>query len=127
MRYSVQPRSRIFVKGCGLLSFAKTMGKNIGKNVTIELSVKYGAGMLFVRQKLLDHAKMFQQMHLESFKKEQKQLVIGNKTGCTTVKLQKLKKIQNKIIQRQLQMSMIKKYLKKDMYLHKKDKKLLLS
>ena len=123
MRYSVQPRSRIFVKGCGLLSFAKTMGKN----VTIELSVKYGAGMLFVRQKLLDHAKMFQQMHLESFKKEQKQLVIGNKTGCTTVKLQKLKKIQNKIIQRQLQMSMIKKYLKKDIYLHKKDKKLLLS
>ena len=124
MRYSVQPRSRIFLKGCGLLSFAKTMGKN---NVTIELSGKYGAGMLFVRQKLLDHAKMFQQMHLESFKKEQKQLVIGNKTGCTTVKLQKLKKIQNKIIQRQLQMSMIKKYLKKDMYLHKKDKKLLLS
>ena len=117
MRYSVQPRSRIFLKGCGLLSFAKTMGKN---NVTIELSGKYGAGMLFVRQKLLDHAKMFQQMHLESFKKEQKQLVIGNKTGCTTVKLQKLKKIQNKIIQRQLQMSMIKKYLKKDMYLHKK-------
>ena len=69
MRYSVQHRSRIFVKGCELLSFAKTMGKNIGKNVTKDLTGKYGPGMLFVRQKLLDHAKMFQQMHLESFKK----------------------------------------------------------
>ena len=29
MRYSVQPRDRIFVKGYGFLSFAKNMGKNI--------------------------------------------------------------------------------------------------
>ena len=33
MRYSVQPRDRIFVKGCGFLSLAKSMGKNIGKNI----------------------------------------------------------------------------------------------
>ena len=31
-RYSVQPGDRIFVKGYGFLSFAKNMGKNIGKN-----------------------------------------------------------------------------------------------
>ena len=30
MRYSVQPRDRIFVKGCGFLSFSKNMGENIG-------------------------------------------------------------------------------------------------
>ena len=29
MRYSVQPRDWIFVKGYELLSFAKNMGKNI--------------------------------------------------------------------------------------------------
>ena len=29
---TVQPRNRIFVKGYELLSFAKNMGKNIGKN-----------------------------------------------------------------------------------------------
>ena len=29
MRYSVQPRDRIFVKGYGFFSFAKNMGKNI--------------------------------------------------------------------------------------------------
>ena len=42
MRYSVEPRDRIYVKGYGFLSFAKNMGKS--------LSNKYG-------QKLLDSAK----------------------------------------------------------------------
>ena len=31
IRYSVQPRDQIFVKGYGFLLFAKNMGKNIGK------------------------------------------------------------------------------------------------
>ena len=42
MRYSIDPRGRIFVKGCGFLSFTKNMGKS--------LSNKYG-------QKLLHSAK----------------------------------------------------------------------
>ena len=42
MRYSIEPRDRIYVKGYGFLSFAKNMGKR--------LSNKYG-------QKLLDSAK----------------------------------------------------------------------
>ena len=42
MRYSIEPRDRIYVKGYGFLSFAKNMGKN--------LSNKYS-------QKLLDRAK----------------------------------------------------------------------
>ena len=42
MRYSVEPRDRIYVKGYEILSFTKNMGKN--------LSNKYG-------QKLLDSAK----------------------------------------------------------------------
>ena len=29
--YSVQPKDRIFVKGYGFLSFAKNMGRDIGK------------------------------------------------------------------------------------------------
>ena len=41
MRYSVQPRDRIFVKGYGFLSFAKNMGKNIGKNISKNLSGKF--------------------------------------------------------------------------------------
>ena len=42
MRYSIEPRNRIYVKGYGFLSLAKNMGKT--------LSNKYG-------QKLLDSAK----------------------------------------------------------------------
>ena len=42
MRYSIEPRDRIYVKGYGFLSFAKNMGRN--------LSNKYG-------QKFLDSAK----------------------------------------------------------------------
>ena len=42
MRYSIKLRDRVYVKGCGFLSFAKNMGKS--------LSNKYG-------QKLLNSAK----------------------------------------------------------------------
>ena len=42
MRYSIEPRNRIYVKGYGFLSFAKNMGKNFTN--------KYG-------QKLFDSAK----------------------------------------------------------------------
>ena len=42
MRYSIEPRDRIYVKGYGFLTFAKNMGTH--------LSNKYG-------QKLLDSAK----------------------------------------------------------------------
>ena len=42
MTYSIEPKGRIYVKGCGFLSFANNMGKY--------LSNKYG-------QKLLDSAK----------------------------------------------------------------------
>ena len=48
--YSVQQRYRMFVKGYGFLSFARSMGKNIGKNVIKDLSSK-------CRRKRLDHAK----------------------------------------------------------------------
>ena len=50
MRYSVQPRDWIFVKGYGFLSFTKKMCKNIGKNISKSLSGKYS-------QKVLGHAK----------------------------------------------------------------------
>ena len=41
VRYSVQPRDTIFVKGYGFLSFAKNIGKNIRKNISKNLSGKY--------------------------------------------------------------------------------------
>ena len=58
------------------------------------------------------------QMHLEllqkeQFKKQQEQAVIWLVIKLL-IQLQKFKKIHNKILQRPLQMNMIKKYLKKD-------------
>ena len=50
IRYSVQQRDWIFVKGYGFLSFAKNTGKNIFKNISKNISGKYS-------QKLPDHAK----------------------------------------------------------------------
>ena len=81
MRYSVQPRKQIFVKGYGFLSFARNMSKNIGKNISENLIGICGSGMLNMRQNIFDHAKNLQQIHLkllqkESFKKHQKQLLI---------------------------------------------------
>ena len=50
MRYSVQSRDRIFVKGYGFLCFAENTGKNIVKSISQNLGAKYS-------KKFLDHAK----------------------------------------------------------------------
>ena len=44
MRYSIDPKDRIYVKGYGFLSFAKNMGKG--------LSNKYGKNVLIVLKNL---------------------------------------------------------------------------
>ena len=73
MRYSIEPRDRIYVKRYGFLSFAKNMGKSF--------SNKYG-------QKLLDNAK---KSTTDAIKTASKRAIkktaeatgdlIGNKTG----------------------------------------------
>ena len=100
------------------------MGKNTGKNISKILSGKYSL-------KLLDHAKQSTKdaLHLkliqkELFKKQQKQLVIWLVIKFL-IELRKFEKIHNNIIQRQLQIIMIKKYPSKDIYLQKKERKLL--
>ena len=41
IRYSVQPRGRIFVRGNGFLSFARNIGKNVSKNISSKYSQKF--------------------------------------------------------------------------------------
>ena len=65
MRYSVQPRDRVFVKGYGSFAFAKDVGKNIGKNMNKNLSGKYC-------QKHFDHAK---QTATDAFKTTSKRII----------------------------------------------------
>ena len=96
MRYSVQPRDRIFLKDCDFLYFAKNMGKNICKNISKNLSSKYVLGMLTMRQKLLDDAKQPASGRIKNSPKRviQKSLeatgdLIGNKTADKITKVSK--------------------------------------
>ena len=63
MRYSVQPRYRIFVEGYEFLLFTKNMDKNITENRSKNLSCKYS-------QKLLDHGKQSAEDALKLLRKE---------------------------------------------------------
>ena len=57
MRYFVQPRDGMFVKGYQFLSFAKNTGMNIVKSISKNLSGKYSPVMLALCQKILVYAK----------------------------------------------------------------------
>ena len=37
MRYSIEPRDRMYVKACGFLSFAKNMGKSLSNKYSRKL------------------------------------------------------------------------------------------
>ena len=60
MRYSIQLRDPIFVRGYRFLYFARNIGKNIGKSISKNISSKYDL-------KFLDHAKQSAQIHLTLF------------------------------------------------------------
>ena len=100
MRYSIEPRDRIYVKGYGFLSFAKNMGKS--------LSNKYG-------QKLFDSAK---KSTTDAIKTASKRAI--QKAAEATGDL-----IGNKIADKIT--DPWHKYQKKDIYHLKKDNKLLMT
>ena len=114
MRYSVQHRYGIFVNVYKCFSFAKNNHKNVGRNIIKNLSGKYTPVMLAARQKLLIMLKKYATDALRTslFKKQQKQLVILLVIKLL-IELGNFQKIQNKVIQKKLQLSMIKKYLKR--------------
>ena len=69
MRYSIEPKERIYVKGYGVLSFAKIMDKN--------LSSKFGQKHLHSAKKFkTDAIKNDSKTAIEQFKKQQRQLLI---------------------------------------------------
>ena len=97
------------------------MDKNIGKNIDKNLSCKYS-------QQLLDPAK---QSATDTLKITPKRVI--QKTAEATVdligkrianRITKAQEVHCRIIQKQLQMNMIKKYLRKDVYLQKKKHKI---
>ena len=118
MRYSIEPKERRYVKGYGLLSFAKNIGRN--------LSNKYG-------QKLVDTAKKSATDALKIPSKREIQKtseatgdLVGNKIAN---KITSIKKKQQKSCKTMScnQMKLIRKYQKNDICLQKKDNKLLMN
>ena len=109
MHYSVQPRDRIFVKSYWLLSFAKNMAKNIGKNISKNLSSECSQNCLGHIKKPATGA--LKTSSKKQFMKHYKQLVIWLVVKLP-IELQKSQKLRNRIIQKQIQMKMVKSYLK---------------
>ena len=116
MRYSTEPRDRIYVKGYGFLSFAKNMGKN--------LSNKYG-------QKFLDSANKsttdtIKTASKRAFQKTAEETgdLFGNKIAD---KITSIAKKSNANIYTEASIASPKDVSKKDTYLHKKDNKLLMN
>ena len=97
---------------------AKNMCENIGGSISKNLSSKCS-------QKLLDHAKQF---GTDAYKTASKRTIQETAEGTGGFIVNKIANtILNKIIQRQFQMSTIKKYLKEVIDLQKKDTKLLIN
>ena len=123
MRYSVQPRGQIFIKGYGFLSFAKTVGKKICKNKSKTLSSKCS-------EKLLDHPNQSALYALKTPSKRAIQTTAEATVISLAIKylteLQKSQNPYNRIILKELQMSMINKYLKKHINLQRKGRRLLM-
>ena len=114
MRYSIEPRDRIYVKGYGFLSFTKNMGKS--------LSNKYG-------QKLIDSAKKSTTDVIKTASKRAIQKIaeatgdlIGNKIADKTTIVSK-KSSSNNNDDDGVELTTHKK----DIYLQKKDSKLLMN
>ena len=105
------------------------MVKNIGKNISKNLSAKYSPDKLTTCQKLLDHAKKSPKVALKTSSKRATQKtadatdnLIGNKTTDRILKVSR-SSTWNSL---QLQKNVIRKYPTKDIYLQEKGKKLLM-
>ena len=120
MNYSIEPKERRYVKGYGFLSLAKNMGTHATR-VAKNLNNKYG-------QKLVDTAKKSATDALKIAGKRAIQKtaeasgdLVGNFIADKITSISK-----NPAVNR-TQMWLAMKYQKKDIYLHKKDKKLLMN
>ena len=131
MRYSIEPKDRIYVKGYEFLSFAKNIGKS--------LSNKYAAtSATNVAQKLIDSAKKCKTDAIKTASKRAIQKtaeatgdLIGNKIAdkitSVSTELHSKKKSTKDLSNDETEEDMETTSHKKDTYLQKKDSKLLMN
>ena len=108
MRYSIQPRDRIFVKYCGFLSFAKNMGKNIDNNISKPLIGKYS------HKPIYQSSKRVIQKTAEATGN-----LIGNKISNKVTNISKICQQKNSgtLTNEEENIGLDREYLKKDIYL----------
>ena len=114
-RYSIEPRDRIYAKVYGFLSFAKNMGKN--------LSSKYSQKLLDTAKKSITNAmKTASKRAIKKIAEATGDLIGSNIADkITSVS----KKTQNN--ESEADSNSLKDVPKKDIYLQKKDNKLLMN
>ena len=112
MRYSIEPRERRYVREYGFLSFARNIGTHAAK-VAKNMSNKYS-------QKLVDTAK---KSATDAIKTTSKRAI--QRTAEATADKKLLIRLQ--VHQKNHTMKLIMKYLKRYIFLQKKDKRLLMN
>ena len=118
MRYSIEPRDRRYVKGYGFLSFAK----NIGKNISNKYSQKF---FDCAKKSAADAIKTASKRAIQKTAEEAGDL-IGKKNADKITSFSK--KSPGDYIQKNChQIKLIMKYQNKDIYLQRKDSKLLIN
>ena len=115
MRYSIEPKDRIYVKGYGFMSFAKNIRKNVGN--------KYS-------QKILDTAKKPSTDAIKTASQQANQKtaeatgdLVGNKIANKIASISKKSSKKLPTIDEDAELST----RKKDIYHRKKDNKLLMN
>ena len=119
LRCLLQPRDRIFAKGYGSWSFAKNMSINISKNLSYKYSQKFFG---YDKQSVTDALKTTSKKVIQKTAEVTRDL-IGNKIGNRITKSSRSSPQNNS---ETITNEHDKKYLKKNIYLQKKDKKLLI-
>ena len=110
MRYSIEPTEKRYVKGYGFLSFARNLNNKCGQKLVDS-----------AKKSATDALKIAGKRAIQKTAKATGDL-IGNKIADTITSYSKKKQKMN-----HTQMTLAMKYQKKDIYLHKKDKKLLMN
>ena len=130
MRYSIEPRERRYVKGYGFLSSARNFGNKYGKRL-MNTAIKTGTNFNSkYGKKLTDTAiKTGKDFATIAGKKIVHKTVeatgdlIGNKIANKITSASK----KNNKMKKYSQMKLIMKYQKRDIFLQKKDKRLLMN
>ena len=116
MRYSIEPRDRIYMKGYGFMSFAKNIGKN--------LSNKYSQKIIDTAKKsATDAIKTASQRVIQKTAEATGDLV-GNKIAYKITSISKKNLLKSYLLLMKMQNYLL---VKKDIYRRKKDNKLLMN